>query len=207
MARTEAARVSTPSSRWSHWGTSIRAPLASTSVCNLNSDLNRLCQTLKNAQQKVFDGNCIFTGYCNPQVFVYTPSIYFVTNEDFVRGAVSNFYEVYNRKDTTSFVTLSNKDKVCPSEDEEIDLKRRNAGVLRYCTSTQLERIKDALRIARRIIHLIVEAQYILINLVFSLMRLLTPSQSMVDQVLKEIEFWFLRLWTMINDSIEEIGN
>lgn len=109
-------------------------------ICNLNSDLNRLCQTLKYAQQKVFDGNCISTGACNPQVFVYTPSIYSVTNEDFVRGTVSNFYEIYNRKDTTSFVTLSNDDKICPSDDEEIDLKRRNAGVLRYCTSTQLER-------------------------------------------------------------------
>lgn len=103
----------------------VNSSSAGLDMCNLNGDMDRLCLTLKSAQTKVFEGNCIFKGACSPQVFVYTPGMYSVTNGDFARGAVSDYYEIYNRKDLSSFVQLTNEEKVCPSDSEEIELKIR----------------------------------------------------------------------------------
>ena len=45
---------------------------------------------------QVWEGNCIMTGQCSPQLFVYNPGTYSATNEDFVRNTVTDFYELYN---------------------------------------------------------------------------------------------------------------
>ena len=66
-------------------------------VCNLNKKTDELCQILKQAQQKVFEANCIFAGLCAPQVFVYSPGMYSSTNQDFVRVTVSSFYEMFKQ--------------------------------------------------------------------------------------------------------------
>lgn len=54
-------------------------------------------QVLKAAQGKVFEANCIFAGVCAPQVFVYSPGMYSSSNQDFVRGTVSSFYEMFKQ--------------------------------------------------------------------------------------------------------------
>lgn len=55
------------------------------------------CQAIKEAQGKVFEANCIFAGACAPQVFVYSPGMYSSSNQDFVRGTVSSFYEMFKQ--------------------------------------------------------------------------------------------------------------
>jgi len=114
------------------------------------------------SRPKVFNkANCIFTGACSNQAFVYTPGMYSVSNEDFVRGSVTNFYESYNQKELSAFFEADNEDKVCPKDDLEEELAKRNNELTKYCSATQLERLQDALRIARRVVHMIVEFQYI----------------------------------------------
>ena len=49
------------------------------------------------ARRKVFEANCIYAGVCAPQVFVYSPGMYSSTNQDFVRGTVSSFYEMFKQ--------------------------------------------------------------------------------------------------------------
>lgn len=66
-------------------------------ICNLNGKTNALCQIIKAAQGKVFEANCIFAGVCAPQAFVYTPGMYSSSNQDFVRGTVSSFYEMFKQ--------------------------------------------------------------------------------------------------------------
>jgi hypothetical protein len=62
-----------------------------------NHGLPVFSQVLKAAQGKVFEANCIFTGVCAPQVFVYSPGMYSSSNQDFVRGTVSSFYEMFKQ--------------------------------------------------------------------------------------------------------------
>jgi hypothetical protein len=66
-------------------------------ICNLNKKTNELCMVLQAAQGKVFEANCIFAGVCAPQMFVYSPGMYSSTNQDFVRGTVSSFYEMFKQ--------------------------------------------------------------------------------------------------------------
>lgn len=66
-------------------------------VCNLNRKTDEMCQILRHAQRKVFEANCIFAGLCAPQIFVYSPGMYSSTNQDFVRGTVSSFYEMFKQ--------------------------------------------------------------------------------------------------------------
>ena len=52
---------------------------------------------LQAARGKVFEANCIFAGVWAPQVFVYSPGMYSPSNQDFVWGTVSSFYEMFKQ--------------------------------------------------------------------------------------------------------------
>lgn len=71
----------------------------------------------------------------------------------------------------------------------------------------QLDRLQALLRIARRVVHFIVEGAYILLNLQLALLRLLIigPLTSLTE-ALAEIEFWFVRGVLLFYDTLEEIG-
>ena len=60
----------------------------------------------------MFEGNCIFAGVCAPQVFVYSPGMYSSSNQDFVRGTVSSFYEMFKQ------VSVRRTDENDEDEDE-----------------------------------------------------------------------------------------
>lgn len=79
-------------------------------ICNLNGKTNALCQIIKAAQGKVFEANCIFAGVCAPQAFVYTPGMYSSSNQDFVRGTVSSFYEMFKQVTARRSDADSNED-------------------------------------------------------------------------------------------------
>jgi hypothetical protein len=66
-------------------------------TCNLNNKLDELCEALQSARTMVMEANCIFAGVCAPQVFVYTPGTYSSSNQDFVRGMVTSFYEMFRQ--------------------------------------------------------------------------------------------------------------
>jgi hypothetical protein len=125
-------------------------------ICDLDSSLGAMCQDMAMAVLKVREGNCLYTGACSPQVFVYTPGMYSVTNEDFVRGTVTNFYEMYGRADAlssggalSSFTVIDNADRVCPADVDLLELQKRNLDYTANCASVQLERLQLALQIAR----------------------------------------------------------
>ena len=158
-------------------------------ICNLNNKTNQLCQILKTAQVKIAHGNCIFAGACAPQLFVYTPGMYSSSNNDFVRGTVADFYEMFKQQSArslddydlsafvynNSFPGLSDEDHVCPMDDMELALKLRNEAMKQKCASVQLDNLKTVLMALRMIVDTIIRFHYILMQIVFGIFRLLMP--------------------------------
>lgn len=197
---------------------SVNSSAAGINICDLDSSLNRMCIDLATARQRVYEANCIYAGACSPQLHVYTPGIYSITNEDFVRGTVTNFYEMYARRATgsagdrtrlTSFTPGDNTARVCPSEPDELELQLRNTALTRRCAAVQLERAKLALRLTRGIVDTIVKATWYLNSLVLALLRLLLPgiTQEMVQETVREVQFWFVSLVGVVGDSIQQGAN
>ena len=65
-------------------------------VCTLTAELENMCSVLQQAQTLVAEANCLYSGVCQQQKFVYTPSMYSVTNREFVGTTMTSFYETYN---------------------------------------------------------------------------------------------------------------
>lgn len=179
-------------------------------ICDLDSKLNNLCIDLATSREKIFQANCIIKGACSPQVYTYTPGMYSITNQDFVRGTVENFYEMYGINDTdlSAFIVSKNEDRVCPAEDEDLDLAIRNEDFIRACASKQLEKVQLLLRVVRRLLHLIVETTYYIFCLIISLLKLMLPlSGETQSEILAEAQFYFLKLVQLTFESMKEIAN
>lgn len=183
-------------------------------ICNLNNRTNKLCETLKAAQVKVFEGNCIYAGLCAPQLFVYAPGMYSSSNRDFVRGTVADFYEMFKQQTLTdskaafAFDALNTDDseKVCPSDDMELALKIRNEAMKQRCAAVQLDHLKTVLMAVRKIVDTIVATYYIMLQILLGLFRLLIPGLDS-NEVVSEIEFWFIKLIGIAIDAIKQIVN
>jgi hypothetical protein len=181
-------------------------------ICTLDASLDDLCKKLQNALLLVQTGNCIAAAGgpgCHPKAFVYSPGMYSQSNQDFVRGTVLNFYETYGLETTDAFDkdNTPNFDLVCPLDDEEADLRKRNHDLTQNCASRQLESVQYALKIARQVVHVIVQVGFIQTQLVLTFARLLIPGLGDMEAVVQEIEFWFMQLVMVIFDSLKEIGN
>jgi hypothetical protein len=147
-------------------------------ICNLDSQMNLMCQKLLQARDKVKKGNCLSAGKCLSDVYVYNPGMYSVSNQNFVRSTVISFYETYgiqSGQTTIRSLTRNNSDLVCPMDDDELALRQSNNDRTTMCASRQLERVQMALRIARMVVHILVEVYYICIQLCVTLFRLVMP--------------------------------
>jgi hypothetical protein len=180
-------------------------------ICTLSADLNDMCVKIKNAQQLVISANCIAAqgSECQQSKWVYTPSMYATSNQEFVRSTVINFYEMYGLQDSSSVLVDSplNGELVCPLDFEDLEIRYRNNNLTASCSSKQMGRIQEAIKIARRVVHIIVELFYIQFQILFTLFRLMIPDSNSRDVVVQELEFWFMRLIKMLQESITEISN
>jgi hypothetical protein len=134
--------------------------------------------------------------------------MYSQSNKAFVRSTIIDFYEVYGAASTASFVKddTPNYNLVCPLDDEEAEMRRRNEDLTSQCASIQLERVKHALEIGRSVVHLMVEITYIEVQVIFTLVQLLIPGTDFAV-VVKELEFWFMELLAVLIDAMKEIAN
>jgi hypothetical protein len=173
-------------------------------ICNLNSDLNNMCIALKSAQTMVFTANCIYSGDCSPRIAVYTPGMYSITNGDFVRGTVGNYYEVYNQQDAKS---IDSNRVVCPMDDQELEMRARNAEYTSQCASVQLQVLKIILNYMREILHILVQAAFIVINLGINLLRLCLMVGQNVTPIMNDIQFWFLKLINLLDELLKTVGD
>lgn len=61
-------------------------------VCNLDSRLDALCTLIQQARYRVFEANCQVAGSCRTTGWFYQPATYDMTNDEFVRSTVGDFY-------------------------------------------------------------------------------------------------------------------
>ncbi len=178
---------------------------------------------LKAAQGKVFEGNCIFAGVCSPQAFVYTPGMYSSSNQDFVRGTVSSFYEMFKqvvsrRSDAGddseeefrafAFTNETRDDEmVCPLDNMEWELKVRNQAMKRGCASVYMDSMKQGLLMFRVVVDVVVKALYIVMQIFICLFRLLVSIAGGMSEVAAELEFWFNELVILIVDAIKRLAD
>lgn len=207
----------------------VNSTAAGLDICNLNRRTNDLCQILKAAQGKVFEANCIFVGACAPQLFVYTPGMYSSSNNQFVRGTVASFYEMFkqttlrkasdgtleSREDAdlrafafaeSGTTTSGDEDRVCPLDNMEWELKTRNEAMKQGCASVQMNSMKSALMMMRSIVDTIVQTLYILLQIVICIFRMLLPVDDK-GQVRGELNFWFQRLLILIVEAIKVLAD
>jgi hypothetical protein len=183
-------------------------------------------QILKAAQVKVAQANCIFAGLCAPQVFVYSPGMFSSSNQDFVRGTVSSFYEMFQQvsqrrsaedteeDDFRAFVfNSSNPDSedsmVCPMDNMEWELKVRNQAMKKGCASVQMDGLKKALFMVRIVVDTIVQVVYMILQIVIALFRLIIPmnGENEFGQIVAELEFWFNKLIIIMVELIKQLAN
>ena len=185
---------------------------------------------LQAARGKVFEANCIFAGVCAPQVFVYSPGMYSPSNQDFVRGTVSSFYEMFKQtvirrsdqeteedqfkafvldKNASSANDDGAADRVCPMDDMEWELKVRNQAMKKGCASVQMDGLKKALFMIRIVVDTVVQVMYIIMQIATCLFRLVIPTNGETErgQIRTELEFWFNKLILLVVESIKQLAN
>ena len=138
-----------------------------------------------NTQIKVFEANCIYAGVCAPQLFVYTPGMYSSSNNDFVRGTVTDFYEMFRQVSDTggdfaafaynSTIDLMVNERVCPMDDMEAALKVRNEALKQSCSAVHIDHLKTVLMAVRIVADAVVYTMYIMMEIMLGMMRLIVP--------------------------------
>lgn len=169
-------------------------------------------------QIKIAQGNCIYVGACAPQLFVYTPGMYSASNNDFVRGTVSDFYEMFKQQsvrdddlDLSAFsyntsIDMVDAERVCPLDDHEMALKLRNEALKRGCASVQLDNLKTMLMAVRMVVETLVRINFMILQIILGLFRLLVPGTD-TSEVIAEIQAWFILLINVAIQMIEQFVN
>ena len=191
-------------------------------ICNLNGKLDSLCKALQGARRLVQETNW---RVCAQQVLVYTPRTYSSSNQDFVRGTVVSFYELFRQMATKSdassttvddcegdefyafcFIRTTPYDElVCPLDDMELQLKVRNDALKSTCSSTQFTTLKEVLRILRKIVNTIVEISYCVMQMFVCLFRLPVPmgGEVYIQAAITELTFWFNKIIESSNPLLQ----
>jgi hypothetical protein len=207
----------------------VKAVAEGLDTCNLNNKMDELCRALQGARTLVMEANCIFAGVCAPQVFVYTPATYSSSNQDFVRGTVTSFYEMFRqvaaRRDASgetvddsdgdefyAFLfnkTLAYDELVCPLDDMELQLKVLNDALKSTCSATQFNGLKEVLCLLRKIVNTIVMISYSLMQMIVCLFRLLVPvgGEAAIQSAISEMTFWFNKIIVLMAGAIVHLAN
>ena len=162
-------------------------------ICDIDRTLDEFCTKLRAAKQTVFNANCHAAGLCEEDTFVYSPSVYSVSNNDFVRATVRNFY-------------LRHGDNLCPSADSDTeDLIAQNELEMAQCPSTYLHVFNEALSQLREAAHMIARAMLYIANVATSLFRLVVSTDG-GWQAINDLKYWFEKLVTELKKIIEELA-
>jgi hypothetical protein len=91
----------------------------------------------------------------------------------------------------------------------EWELKVRNQAMKRGCASVQMDGLKQALYMVRTVVDTFVKSLYIMMQIAVCLLRLLLPSpgDSVVGQVIAEMNFWFNELIIITVESVKRLAD
>lgn len=115
--------------------------------------------------------------------------MYSSSNNDFVRGTVTDFYEMFRQVsdadgDLAAFAYDSALNasvlggRVCPMDDMEAALKVRNEALKQRCSSVHIDHLKVVLMSVRVIADAVVYTIYVILEIVLGLLRLIIPGMD-----------------------------
>jgi len=143
-------------------------PMGKTSVCNMDSVLSSLCAAIEEAKTLVAGANCLASGNpkCTVQEFVYNPSTWEVTNQEFVHQTVLKYYALIDPS-------------VCPVPDDMATLIAHNSEIVKDCAAVPVFTFYAVIQGLRNMIDTIVQSFGHAVNLVFQLfLTLVTKSRD-----------------------------
>lgn len=107
-------------------------PMAKTDVCSLDPKLAAVCRAIQKGRSLVASANCLASGNprCMLQEFMYTPSTWESTNQEFVHDTVTKFYRLSDPqclKDITDCVCPVDPRLTAFVEDKQFRLQQCSA--------------------------------------------------------------------------------
>ncbi|KAJ1466020.1 hypothetical protein T484DRAFT_1756981, partial [Baffinella frigidus] len=133
-------------------------------VCDLDATLSELCQTVQTARGAVFHGNCLAAGECLHEVFFYQPSMYSLSNNQFVRQTVEQFYQHIHPRACDAHKNA-----------RKLETQAQNAQLVEQCAATTLEHFKTMLGNARSSVGSLIRACYFTGMIMMHAVRLMMP--------------------------------
>lgn len=134
--------------------------------------------------------------------------MYSSSNNDFVRGTVTDFYEMFKQVSETeeysafgfnSTIDGMLSDKVCPLDDMEAALKLRNTAIKQRCSATHIHHLRTILVAVRVIADTIVTMYYILLQIFLGLLRLMVPGiASQASPLHTSFALLFIQGWPLV---------
>jgi hypothetical protein len=161
-------------------------------VCDLDSTLSEFCRKIQTARSQVFSANCHAAGVCFKDVFFYQPSMFSMSNNQFVKQTVEDFYRGVDPRACTAQL-----------DERTIRLAAQNAILVPLCPATTLELFKKFLRYARMQVGSLVRAGYYAAMVVMHALRLMIPGddasrQDAVNSMGMNTELLFEELGNML---------
>ena len=170
-------------------------------VCDLNAALSKLCRGVQAARSMVFESNCFAAGACFREQFFYQPSLFSLSNNQFVRYTVRDFYDYIDKG-------------ACVDEASarSAELREQNAALIVHCPATVLQRFKEVLQMARAFCAAFVRAGYFLAMTILQAVRMILPpltGSSEYEEILSSMSiYWGLfmaELGTMLTVYVDLI--
>ena len=167
-------------------------------LCDIDSNLDAMCSVLQEARHLIADGNCVASGECLVTPGFYAPAVFSVSNNEFVRVTVQNFYESYHE----DACGVDRRDV------ENLELRTLNAELVQQCASHILGGVKQLMLFMREIVAMVANMVVITVHIMFKILSLLVKSLSAEDlkEIFGQILALFLEFVKMIVDVIEAMG-
>jgi hypothetical protein len=161
-------------------------------VCDLDGTLSDFCKDMQKARQSVFEANCRASGLCFDEGFFYQPSMFSMSNNQFVRQTVEDFYTAVD-VDACSLQRTDRRER----------LTIQNAALAKRCPANTLKKFKDLLRTARAQAGSFIRAAYFGSLIVLNACRLMIPGsdasvQDAITQMGINLELMFGELGSMM---------
>jgi hypothetical protein len=131
-------------------------------LCDLDDRLAAFCREMQGHRGAVAETNCQAAGSCFTEMFYYQPSMYSMSNNQFARRTVEDFY-------------VGITPGVCAAQTSarQAEIEKQNAAFIQLCPTTMLEKFKEVLVVARIQVGAIIRATYFAMMVVLHACRLI----------------------------------
>ena len=159
-------------------------------VCDLDDTLAEFCRQIQAMRGQVFEANCQAAGACFNEVFYYQPSMFSMSNNQFARKTVEDFYRF-----TEPTACLAQR------SERTAEIAAQNGVLVQKCAVTHLQKFKDMLGYAREQAGSLVRAAYFAAMVILNAVSLMAfgADPGAADSAIRAMGMYFELMF-------EEIG-